>query len=147
MTDSDKYTSPVDMRDAVEQSPSEAWEYFDFPSTWVLKTNRDFSIKLLDRYPREERETEQPEWASVFPNDTTYTNTVRVLYRGAPFDEKNVLQLDEFRAIVVQPTLDRNGNEDGPDLYLTPYEAQLSHIMSGGHLTGGYFDGLDLQVK
>ncbi|WP_152424763.1 hypothetical protein [Natronococcus jeotgali] len=147
MSNSDNYTSPVDMRDAIVQSPIEAWEYFDFPSTWVLKTNRDFSIELLNRYSREERETEQPEWASVFPNDTTYTNTARVLYRGAPFDEKNVLQLDEFRAIVVQPTRDRDTDEDEPDLHLTQYEAQLSHIMSGGHLSGGYFDSLNLQVK
>lgn len=140
------YTNPEDMKDVIEESPRNAWEYFDAPATWVLSTDRDFSIELLDQLSQSERERDQPEWASVFPNDTTYANTARIQYRGVPFDQKHVLQLDEFRATVVQPkpSYDDDGNTVGR--YWTPYEAQLSHIMSGDHLEG-YLQGIDVEIE
>lgn len=140
------YTDPATMRDVIEQSSRDEWRYFDAPATWVLKTDRDFSIELLDRGTRNDRKRDQPEWASVFPNDTTYKSTARIQYRGAPFDQKSVLQLDEFRATVVRPKedYDEHGNVIGR--YWTPYEAQLSHIMSGDHLEE-YFSGIDVQIE
>ena len=146
MSDSNKHSSPVEMKETVEHSRRDAWEYFDAPPTWVLKSNRDFSIELLQRYTHEDRQTEQPEWASAFPNDTTHKDTARVQYRGVPFDQKTVLRLDEFRATVVLPSIDHEADEEDPDRYWTPYEAQLSHIMSGRHLEG-YLPGLDVQIK
>lgn len=62
------YTDPANMRDVIEQSSRDDWRYFDAPATWVLKTNRDFSIELLDQGARNDRsETNQ--------NGLTYSRT------------------------------------------------------------------------
>lgn len=147
MSNSTDFDSKVDLKEHIKSSAPDAWEYFDAPATWVLKTNREFSIELMSRYddPGETRR-EQPSWAEVFPNDTTHVDRARVYYRGSPFDQKPVYRLDEFRATVVQPQPDSDSSDSDPDRFLTEYEWHLSRIMSGYHDLVEYRSALDLRM-
>lgn len=136
---------PNEHAEPIMDSVPAEWQFFDAPWTWVLTTNRDYSIEILDRGKRDTRATQQPEWASVFPNDTTHENTVRVCYRGAPFCQVHVLQLDEFRKTIVAPQIDHDAADDETDRMLTQFEMHLSRIMSGGALEG-YEQGLDVRI-
>lgn len=136
---------PAEQAEAIMQSVPSEWEFFDAPMTWVLTTNRDYSITVLDREEREDRERDQPEWASTFPNETTYANQIRVLYRGAPFTGLPILHLDEFRQHIVHPNTDHDAGPNEIAQVLTNYEMHLSHIMSGGNF-GGYEDALDIRI-
>ncbi|WP_206536574.1 hypothetical protein [Halorubrum tebenquichense] len=135
-----------ELRGQIMDTVSSEWQYFDAPPTWVLTSNRDFSIEMLNRLDSDERRRDQPDWASIFPNETTHRNSIRVQYRGVPFEQKDVFQLDEFRATIVIPARDPDPTAGEPERYLTPFEKRISEIMSGDHLDG-YWQGLDVRVE
>lgn len=137
---------PAEQAEVIMQSVPSEWEFFDAPMIWVLTTNRDYSITVLERDEREARERDQPEWASVFPNETTYADRIRVLYRGAPFTDLPILHLDEFRQHMVHPRTDHEADANEIAQVLTNYEMHLSRIMSGGNL-GGYGDALGIRIE
>jgi hypothetical protein len=137
---------PEEQAEAVMQTDPMEWEFHDDPMTWVLTTNRDYSIKVRNPGDRDTREREQSEWASVFPNETTAANRIRVRYRGAPFTQLPILHLDEFRQHLVHPRTDHEADDDEIAQVLTTYEMHLSRIMSGGDF-GGYADALDIRVE
>jgi hypothetical protein len=123
-------TSPEEMRDEIIDSHPDQWEYFDPEPTWVLKSNRDLSIRLLKRYSREDRKVDQPDWASAMPNPTTAEDLLRVEFRGAPIDQIKVIQLDEYRVTMVYPDREIDEEAGEQEFFLTEYEAHLSRIMS-----------------
>ena len=122
--------TPDEMRQEILDSHPEQWDSFDPEPTWVLKSNRDLSIRLLRQYTHEERKRDQPDWASSLPNPTTAEDTLRVEFRGAPFDQYKVIELDEYRITMVYPDRDIDEEAGDQEFYLTEYEAQLSRIMS-----------------
>ncbi len=122
--------SPDEMREEIIESHPDQWKTFDPEPTWVLKSNRDLSIRLLNRNPHEDHKIDQPDWAPL-PNPTTAKDKLRVEFRGAPIDQYPVIQLDEYRVTMVYP--DREIDEEAGEvegLFLTEYEAHLSRIMS-----------------
>lgn len=122
--------TPDDMRAEIVDSHPDQWEYFDPEPTWILKSNRDLSIRLLRQYSHEERKVDQPDWASSMPNPTTAEDLLRVEFRGAPIDQIKAIQLDEYRITMVYPDRDVDEETGEQDFYLTEYEAHLSQIMS-----------------
>jgi hypothetical protein len=119
-----------EMREEIMDSTPDQWEYFDPEPTWVLKSNRDLSIRLLHQYTHEERKIDQPDWASSLPNPTTADDVLRVEFRGAPIDQIKAIQLDEFRITMVYPQREINEETGEEEFFLTEYEAHLSRIMS-----------------
>lgn len=122
--------TPAEMREEILNSHPDQWTGFDPEPTWVLKSNRDFSIRLLRQYSPEERKIDQPDWASRLPNPTASKDYLRVEFRGAPIDQLQVIELDESRVTIVHPRREINEDSGEQELYLTEYEAQLSRIMS-----------------
>ena len=119
-----------EMQEEIIDSHPDQWKYFDPEPTWVLQSNRDLSMRLLQRHSREERKTDQPDWASSLPNPTTAEDQLRVEFRGAPIDQIKAIQLDEYRITMVYPDRDIDEETGEQDFFLTEYEAQLSRIMS-----------------
>lgn len=138
--------SPDEVRKEILDSLAGQWEWFDAPETWVLTTNRDISMRLLDPHTHEERQIDQPDWANSLPNPASARNQMRVEYRGAPIDHFTVYQLDEYRLTVVGPSKDVDEEQGTFDLYLTNYEFKLSKIMSGDDLAGK-IGMLDIEVR
>ena len=125
---------PEEHREVIIQSDPNDWEWFDDPETWVLTTNRDYSIAVLNPEELEDREIDIPEWTAAFPDSTTTMNAIRVLYRGTPFNHIAVGQIDEPRNTIILPNTDHNAAEGENKQVLTEYEMHLSDIMSSGNL-------------
>ncbi|MWG35045.1 hypothetical protein [Halomarina oriensis] len=125
---------PDEHREVIMQSSPADWEFFDIPETWVLTTNRDYSIAMLYPTEMENEKLDRSSWTSVFPDSTFSLNMIRVLYRGAPFTQVVVVQVDEYRTTIVVPNTDLSAAEDESSQVLTEFEMHLSDIMSGGGL-------------
>jgi len=118
------------MRQEILESHPDQWDFFDAPPTWVHKSNRDLSIRLLRKENHQDRKIDQPEWASTLPNPTTAEDDLRVEYRGAPIAHLPVIQLDEYRVTMVYPDTEVDEESEEFDYFLTEFEAHLSRIMS-----------------
>lgn len=121
--------TPEEVRETIEQSRPDEWEYFEPEPTWVLKTDRDVSIRLVRQYDHDDRKVEKPDWANV-ANSTTAEDILRIEFRGTPVDEEKVIELDGYRLTMVYPQRDVDEPSGDEQLFITDYEAQLSRIMS-----------------
>lgn len=109
----------------LDSKPSE-WDQFNDPSTWTL-WDEELTISDIGHHGSGEPLTvRKPDFLRQSETDFHEKSTIRIQYRGTPFDQLPVLHLDSDRFRLVKP----NFNQSTDKYYLSEYEFHLSQIIA-----------------
>lgn len=126
-----------DLRQEIGSSNSDNWDFIDMPPTWVLWPEQ-LSISQIPEY---KDSIPQPDFVSLPDPDNDLEGQVRISYRGVPFDQLPIYELDGHRITMIKPQL-----TDSPPS-LTQYEAKLSQIMSQDDFMRKQGGSIDVQIN
>lgn len=133
---------PSKLRKIIVNSEPAEWERFENPSSWAL-WDEEITISDIGHYGSgETASVKKPDFLQKSETNVHEKSTIRITYRGTPFDQLPVLRLDSDRIQMVKPKI----NQSTGEAYLDEYETHLSQTITSEDILELRGDILQLDI-
>lgn len=131
------------LRKTILNSDPVEWRQFENPSSWTLWEEELTISDIGHQGTGETASANEPDFLKRTQTDVHEKSTIRITYRGTPFNQLPVLHLDSDRFRILRPKVDQSTNK----AYLDEYEAKLSEIIASENIKELRDNVIQLEIR